>query len=121
LKKLGYFKDNESYNIDGVSVKANSEEDASEIKDIIDVFKVSSNRIVGYKEETPEDLLNSIRNEVNKVQKIEVPTNIEDSLYDVRLPDGTVLINQTDDDLEELKKVYNIVLGQIDELSRNIE
>ena len=127
LKKLGHFKEkNESYDIDGVSVRADNEDDASEVKDILDTFVVNydNNKVVDYKKDDSgldsEKLLDSLRSEVNSDQKFEVPTNIEYSLYDVRLPDGTILRNQTEDDLEELKKVYNIVLGQIDELSQII-
>lgn len=125
LKKLGHFRGG-VHIIDGVSVRADTFEDASEVKDLLDTFVVDygNETVVDYKKDNSgvdsETLLNSLKNEVNKDQNVEVPTNIEDSLYDVRLPNGTILRNQTDDDLEELKKVYTVVLEQIDQLSQSI-
>ena len=138
LRKLGHFRGNNStYNIDGLSVRADSEDDASEVKDLLDTFKVDygSNKVVDYKQDSstqssgqsgtssPEDLLNSLKNEVNKDQNVQVPQNIESSsfyVYDVKLPNGSILRNQTEEDLEELKRVYQIIVEQIQDITQTI-
>jgi hypothetical protein len=126
LRKLGHFRGNEYFDVDGLRIRADSDEDAYEIKSILDVFVVnySNETITDYKKDNSginaESLLNDLKNKITQEQNSEVPINIESTLYDVRLPNGTVLRNQTDDDLEELKKVYTIVLEQIGELNQNI-
>jgi hypothetical protein len=137
LRKLGHFRNNDSYNIDGVNVKADNEDDASEVKDLLDTFKVDygSNKVVDYKEDSstqssgqsgsssPEDLLNNLKNEVSKNQNVQVPQNVESSsfyVYDVKLPNGSILRNQTEEDLEELKRVYQIIVEQIQDVTQTI-
>lgn len=140
LRKLGHFRNNDSYNIDGVSVRADSEDDASEVKDLLDTFKVDygSNKVVDYKQDessnqsspggqgsstNPEDLLKGLKDEVEKDQNIQVPTNIEESsfyVYDVKLPNGSILRNQTEEDLEDLKRIYTIVIDQIQDVTQSI-
>ena len=142
LRKLGHFRGNNStYNIDGVNVRADSEDDASEVKDLLDTFKVDygSNKVVDYKQDSstqsessgqsgsgssnPEDLLKNLKNEVNKDQNVQVPQNVESSsfyVYDVKLPNGSILRNQTEEDLEELKRVYQIIVEQIQDVTQSI-
>jgi hypothetical protein len=138
LRKLGHFRNNDSYNIDGVSVRADNEDDASEAKDLLDTFKVDygSNKVVDYKQDessnqssgqgsssNPEDLLKNLKDEVGKNQNIQVPTNIQESsfyVYDVKLPNGSILRNQTEDDLEELKRIYTIVIDQIQDVTQSV-
>jgi hypothetical protein len=128
LRKLGYFKDgNQTYNIDGVNVKANSDEDASEIKDFLDTYNIDygRKRVTDYKNDSdssvnPEELLNKLKNETNKNQTFEVSTNVENSFfnsYEVKLPNGTVLTNQSEDDLDSLRRVYKLVIQQIDDVT----
>ena len=38
-------------------------------------------------------------------------------LYDVQLPNGSILYNKTESDIEELRKVYKIVVGQIQNIN----
>jgi hypothetical protein len=125
LRKLGNFnRNNSDYTIDGVKVKANNEDDAQEAKDFIDTYVVDygRKRVTEYKNESdksfdPEQLLKQLSNEINKSQVVEIPEVIEDSFlttYDVTLPDGTILRNQTEEDLEELKRVYKLVLEQVE-------
>ena len=130
LKKLGHFRDNNSsYEIDDVSVRANNKEDASEVKDLLDTFKVDygSRKVIDYNQDessnNPEDLLKSLKSEVEKDQNIQVPTDIEESsfyVYDVRLPNGSILRNQTEEDLEELKRIYTIVIDQIQDVTQSV-
>jgi hypothetical protein len=128
LRKLGHFKDsNQTYNIDGVNVKANSDEDASEIKDFLDTYNIDygRKRVTDYKNDSdssvnPEELLNKLKNETNKNQTFEVSTNVENSFfnsYEVKLPNGTVLTNQSEDDLDSLRRVYKLVIQQIDDVT----
>lgn len=141
LRKLGHFRgNNSSYKIDGVSVRADSDDDASEVKDLLDTFKVDygSKKVVDYKQDessnqsspggqgssnNPEDLLKGLKNEVGKDQNIQVPTDVEESsfyVYDVRLPNGSILRNQTEEDLEELKRIYTIVIDQIQDVTQSL-
>jgi len=130
LKKLGHFRgNNSSYEIDDVSVRANNKEDASEVKDLLDTFKVDygSRKVIDYNQDessnNPEDLLKSLKSEVEKDQNIQVPTDIEESsfyVYDVRLPNGSILRNQTEEDLEELKRIYTIVIDQIQDVTQSV-
>jgi len=130
LKKLGHFRgNNSSYEIDGVSVRADNKEDASEVKDLLDTFKVDygSRKVIDYNQDessnNPEDLLKSLKSEVEKDQNIQVPTDIEESsfyVYDVRLPNGSILRNQTEEDLEELKRIYTIVIDQIQDVTQSV-
>jgi hypothetical protein len=128
LRKLGVFKDsNQTYNIDGVNVKGNSDEDATEAKDFLDTYNVDygRKRVTGYKNDSdssvnPEELLNKLKNQTNKNQTFEVPTSVENSsfsTYEVKLPNGTVLTNQTEEDLDDLRRAYKLVVQQIDNVT----
>jgi hypothetical protein len=127
LKKLGYFNtDNSVYSIDSVDYRANDEEDASEVKDILDVFVVvgkdnydKGKNVIDYVNKVDEESLNSLNKGVN----IEVPKDIKEGplyIYDVELPNGTVLYNQDDANLEELKRSYTLVISQIQDLNNQI-
>ena len=127
LKKLGYFNtDNSVYNIDSVDYRANDEEDASEVKDILDVFVVvgkdnydKGKNVIDYVNKIDETSLSSLNKGVN----IEVPEDIKEGplyTYDVELPNGSVLYNQDDENLEELKRSYTLVISQIQDLTNQI-
>lgn len=138
LRKLGYFdSSNDSFIVDGQSIKADSEEDAYEIKGILDTYQVvggngKDGQVVDYKknEETKkfnlgDKSLDNLLSELNlKLEpEIIVPTDFEDSnfyVYDVKLPDGRILLNQTEEDLEELKKIYQIVIDQIQDVTKTV-
>jgi len=123
LKKLGNFKDdNNTYNIDGNDIRANSLEDAEEAKDFIDTYKVVNKKVIDYKNDSinPEELLNQLKDQVNESPDINIPKNIENSyfpIYQVKLPNGTILRNQTEEDLEELRRIYNLVLEGIEDIT----
>jgi hypothetical protein len=123
LKKLGNFKDdNNTYNIDGNDIRANSLEDAEEAKDFIDIYKVVNKKVIDYKNDSinPEELLNQLKDQVNESPDINIPKNIENSyfpIYQVKLPNGTILRNQTEEDLEELRRIYNLVLEGIEDIT----
>jgi hypothetical protein len=128
LRKLGNFKDeNKTFVIDGVSVRANSEDDAIEVKDFLETYKVDygKKKVSDYKNNSdssinPEQLLTQLSNDINRTQEIEIPSEVEDSyinLYEVKLPNGTILINQTEKDLEDLQSAYNLVIQKIDNIT----
>jgi hypothetical protein len=127
LKKLGYFNtDNSVYNIDSVDYRANDEEDASEVKDILDVFVVvgkdnydKGKNVIDYVNKIDETSLSSLNKGVN----IEVPEDTKEGplyTYDVELPNGSVLYNQDDENLEELKRSYTLVISHIQDLTNQI-
>jgi hypothetical protein len=118
--------DNSVYSIDSVDYRANNEEDASEVKDILDVFVVvgkdnydKGKNVIDYVNKIDKASLNSLNKGVN----IEVPEDIKEGplyTYDVELPDGSVLYNQNDENLEELRRSYTLVISQIQELNNKI-
>jgi hypothetical protein len=127
LRKLGNFNDsNKTFNIEGKNIRANSEDDAAEVKDLLDTYKVDYGKksVTGYKDEAnnsteTENLLNKLKTDVNKSQNIKIPRIVEESFidtYEVILPDGKTLRNQTEKDLEELRKVYKLVAEQVSEI-----
>ena len=119
LKKLGYFNSNNSeYGIEGSNYRANNENDASEVKDILDVFEVRDSSVVDYKNKIDEASLNSLNNV--KIENPEVTRDGPLYTYDVELPNGSVLYNQSDANLEELKRSYTLVISQVQELTNKI-
>lgn len=103
--------------------KAESEEEAKEIQeDIDDLKKRISDILKGFKLPTIKDgqfdennISVSNNNELfktlNDLKK--VTSNISNSkisyLYDVELPDGTILTNLNDEDLESIKEKYKVL------------
>ena len=54
--------------------------------------------------------IDKIKNDIDKnlAEAIEADTNVQ-YVYDVKLPDGTILADQTDEDLAALTDTYNII------------
>lgn len=122
LKKLGYFNsDNKTYRIDGILYRANNEDDSSEVKEILDVFIVNGLNVTDYRDKIDEDGLRELNDSVNNDKNIQIPKDLNESyfyLYDINLPNGTILYNQTESDLEELKQTYKIVIDKIQDLNQ---
>lgn len=121
LKKLGYFDTNNStYNIDGVDVRAKNEEDASEAKDILDTFVVDSNKVTDYKNKIDTSDLSKFSNISAESENINNLPSEPPYVYDVKLPDGGVLLNQTDVDLQDLSKRYDLVIEDLEDLTNKL-
>jgi len=121
LKKLGHlFKRNkrgDEYTVDGTKLYSYDEDDIDEVKDLLDTFKIARNKVVDYNQKigdkTFEQTLDDLQSQLNSV---EVPKNYPTSsddvyskyLYDVELPDGTILKNINDEGLESIKEKYKI-------------
>ena len=120
LRKLGHFKNNnDKYEIEGKRYRADSEEDAAEVADLLDIFKVnnSTNKVFDYvKNIDDKDLKNLGLPDKPIVAKEDLPESLL-YLYDVQLPNGSILYNKTESDIEELRKVYKIVVGQIQNIN----
>lgn len=121
LKKLGHlFKINkrgDEYTVDGTKLYSYDEDDIDEVKDLLDTFKVSRNKVVDYNQKigdkTFEQTLDDLQSQLNGVEiPKNYPTNSDDVyskyLYDVELPDGTILKNINDEGLESIKEKYKI-------------
>jgi len=127
LNKLGYFNtENDVYKIDGVDYRANNEEDASEVKDILNVFVVvgkdnydSGKNVIDYVNKIDEESLNNL----NKGSNVDIPKETNEGplyTYEVELPNGSVLYNQNDENLEELRRSYTLVISQIQDLNNKL-
>ena len=82
----------------------------------------NNKKVIDYKNDSinPEELLNQLKDQVNESPDINIPKNIENSyfpIYQVKLPNGTILRNQTEEDLEELRRIYNLVLEGIEDIT----
>jgi hypothetical protein len=127
LNKLGYFNtENDVYKIDSVDYRANNEEDASEVKDILNVFVVvgkdnydSGKNVIDYVNKIDEESLNNL----NKESNVDLPKETNEGplyTYEVELPNGSVLYNQNDENLEELRRSYTLVISQIEDLNNKL-
>lgn len=121
LKKLGHlFKRNkrgDEYTVDGTKLYSYDEDDIDEVKDLLDTFKIARNKVVDYNQKigdkTFEQTLDDLQSQLNSVEiPKKYPTNSDDVyskyLYDVELPDGTILKNISDEGLESIKEKYKI-------------
>ena len=123
LRKLGYFKQkNQNYDVDrnGYLVKANSEEDAEEVMDILDTFVVDYNRelVVDYKQKIDEDILKNLNSNEEPIIPLDIIEDISQYAYDVKLPDGTILYNVSESYLEDLKNTYTVIINQVSDINR---
>jgi len=121
LRKLGHFRNNDTYNIDDFIVKADNEEDASEAKDILDIFVVDyeASRVVDYKNKIDESAIKNMSAQVDRDKEIITFSEFEgENLYDIKLPNGDLLLEQTEDELEQLKKIYTVVIGQVKDATK---
>jgi hypothetical protein len=121
LKKLGHlFKRNkrgDEYTVDGTKLYSYDEDDIDEVKDLLDTFKIARNKVVDYNQKigdkTFEQTLDDLQSQLNSVEvPKKYPTSSDDVyskyLYDVELPDGTILKNINDEGLESIKEKYKI-------------
>jgi hypothetical protein len=121
LRKLGHFDTrNKNYDLDGngFSVKANSEEDAEEVMDILETFKVENNRVVDYKQKIDEDILKNLNGNEEPIIPLDIIEDISQYAYDVKLPDGTILYNVSESYLEDLKNTYTVIINQVSDINR---
>lgn len=92
------------------------EDDVDEIVDLLTTFKLNgspnkvSTRVVDY--QIPFDgSLNNVESELDGLE-YEVPETekdeFQDYIYDVKLPDGTVIQNISDEGIEYLKTKYKL-------------
>lgn len=122
LKKLGHLykvnKRGDEYTVDGTTLYSYDEDDVDEVKELLDTFKISRNKVVDYNqkigdktfEETLDDLESQLNNVDLPTENYPIDSNDTYSkyLYDVRLPDGSVLVNITEEGLESIKENYKI-------------
>lgn len=123
LIKLGYFNPvNKKYDPDGdgLSVRAHNEEDADEVKDILDTFIVNNIRVIDYKQKIDEDSLINLNSNLTSDEPIialDIIEEISQYVYDVKLPDGTILYSVSESDLEDLKNTYTVIINQISDIN----
>lgn len=123
LIKLGYFNPvNKKYDPDddGLTVRARNEEDADEVKDILDTFIVNDIRVIDYKQKIDEDSLINLNSNLTSDDQIIASDIIEDIsqyVYDVRLPDGAILYSVSESELEDLKNTYTVIINQISDIN----
>lgn len=122
LKKLGHLykvnKRGDEYTVDGTTLYSYDEDDVDEVKELLDTFKISRNKVVDYNqkigdktfEETLDDLESQLNNVDLPTENYPIDSNDTYSkyLYDVKLPDGSVLVNITEEGLESIKENYKI-------------
>jgi hypothetical protein len=108
-----------------VTVYSFSPDDIPEIIGLLDTFVVRNNRVVAYRQKIdfegkklePEDLLVKLTNELeNAALPIEVKdtSEFEQFVYDIKLPDGTVVLGISEEAVEFYKSKYtlNFVSGE---------
>lgn len=123
LIKLGYFNPvNKKYDPDddGLTVRARNEEDADEVKDILDTFIVNNIRVIDYKQKIDEDSLINLNSNLTSDEPIialDIIEDISQYVYDVKLPDGTILYSVSENDLEDLKNTYTVIINQISDIN----
>ena len=102
-----------------VTVYSFSPDDIPEIIGLLDTFVVRNNRVVAYRKKIdfegkqlePEDLLVKLTNELeNAALPIEVKdtSEFEQFVYDIKLPDGTVVLGISEEAVEFYKSKYTL-------------
>jgi hypothetical protein len=131
LRDLGHFSaldgnSEKRFNVDGQSIRANDQESAEEIKSILDRFKVdyNSQSCSDFKDPAMNDVMNGtllkqLQDSLTKSDDDLVKEAGVESyeVYDVKLPDGRILTEQTQDDLKLLERVYTLVYEGISDLT----
>jgi len=132
LRDLGHFSATNSdgsekrFNVDGRDIRANDQSAAEQIKQILDDFKVDygNQTCTDYKDPAMADvmngtLMNQLKDAIGKSGEDIVKDTGEEfyEVYDVKLPDGRVLTEQTADDLKTLEQVYTLVYEGISDLT----
>jgi hypothetical protein len=102
-----------------VTVYSFSPDDIPEIIGLLDTFVVRNNRVVAYRQKIdfegkqlePESLLSKLINELdNAALPIEVKdtSEFEQFVYDIKLPDGTVVLGISEEAVEFYKSKYTL-------------
>jgi hypothetical protein len=102
-----------------VTVYSFSPDDVPEIIGLLSTYIVRNNRVVAYrqkikfrdKESEPEDLLRILINELDSASLPIQPkdtTEFEQFVYDIKLPDGTVLLGISEEAVEFYKTKYTL-------------
>lgn len=105
LNKLGYFTNRVG------------KDDQDEVNDLLEIYNIdlANKKVISYKKEidsTELEKLSNFKSPVDyTINKIVEETTIY--VYDVSLPDGTILYGLTDKELDDLKESYNIIIEQI--------
>lgn len=121
------------YTVNGISLYAYSADDAEEVADLLSTFKLNAanqsnpkynNRVVAYRETLVDELqvkLESLNDQLSNPE-LNFPdtTNVDRDgdtngsfVFDVELPDGSKLYGITEEQLEDLKLSYNVVMKEI--------
>jgi hypothetical protein len=132
--ELKPYGDRQPYTINGISLYAYSSDDAEEVADLLSTFKLnaanqsnpqSNNRVVAYRETLVDELKGKLEslNEQLSNPELNFPdtTNAADRdsesngsfVFDVELPDGSKLYGITEEQLEDLKLSYNVVMKEL--------
>jgi hypothetical protein len=132
--ELKPYGDRRSYTINGISLHAYSAEDAEEVADLLSIFKLNtsnqsnpqpSSRVVAYRETLVDDLKGKLESLNDQLSNPELnfpdTTNVTDRdyeskgsfVFDVELPDGSKLYGISEEQLEELKLSYNVVMKEL--------
>lgn len=102
-----------------VTVYSLSPDDIPEIIGLLDTFVVKNNRVVAYRQKIefkgeqlePEDLVRTL---VNELETAALPIEAKDTsefeqfVYDIKLPDGSVVLGVSEDAVEFYKSKYTL-------------
>ena len=102
-------------NIDGVNVYVYDDDDSDEVASLLNQFVLSgdgsrrNHRVVDFKQKF-DDQINSLQEEIDSIQ---IPTEASEEdisrfVYDIRLPDGTVITNISEEGIDYFKKRYTL-------------
>lgn len=121
LKKLGHLykinKRGDEYTVDDTILYSYDGDDIDDVKELLDTFKISNNKVIDYKQKigdkTFEEVLDDMQSQLDSIKSDNnLPNSDSDIysqyLYDIELPDGTILVNISDEGLEDIKNKYKI-------------
>ena len=124
-KKTGELIENTTSS--SVRVFSFDEEDNDEIVSLLDQFKITNTQKWGGKSHVsdyrtnPDFLLKELEDLENKIEGFDIPqvdsSEFDQFVYDVRLPDGTVIPNVSEEGLEYYREKFEL---QINDITNNI-
>jgi hypothetical protein len=124
-KKTGELVENTTSS--SVEVFSFDENDNDEIFSLLDQFKITNTQKWGGKSHVsdyrtnPDFLLKELEDLENKIEGFDIPpvdsSEFDQFVYDVRLPDGTVIPNVSEEGLEYYRKKFEL---QINDITNNI-
>lgn len=136
------YGDRREYTVNGIRLHAYSEEDAEEVADLLSTFRVnapnqsnpsSSNKVIAYNSTLADELqgkLEDLNEQLNQPDlnfpdttnagKENQPSGSTTTVFDVELPDGSKLYGISEEQLEDLKLSYNVVLNRLETLEQSI-